>query len=806
MLALLLTASTLCSCGNTDTDTTVPESGVQTDAETQAEAEEKLPDGTLVYYENFDGRELSDDERTTLSQLGWLELKKSDGALTDSTAEANIKEYGDGKALYIENNITNGADSYYRILSAEAMGYFQQRNYTLQYDLEYIRASEPTRYMVITPGYDGDTYMSFHFRNRGNACSQLRVNGSWYRVDVPGENYADNTNENSIITKLLGRTYDEGSIAFRKIPVSIRYVVDWQNGLSVYMRTVSADTASEGKWVLVSRFSEASEGAAFWSPDTFGAALALKIGGKQSGYVDNIMIWTGTGEEPSDKTSTVIDSKTESCYEHTILDADCDNPVHCKYCDHTVGEAQGHEYTDGVCTRCNRTEDNIRNNWTLTPAPAYEGGKKSDELYIGGQDAYDLDFSADKDTKLTVINRTNADEFNVYLAKLEKNGYTKTFENKIEENLYAQYQKDDVLLYAYYTDSLKEARVLIDRSSMTSVDKFGYTYEKKDGETTELYQIGLTYPQSHADDANRANYGMMYVIKTADNSVFIIDGGSYDQVNDEKIDEIMDLLYDITDTEVGGVVRVSGWYITHAHKDHHAGFEMLIKKYSENLKFERIFYNFPTVNGGDPVIANASDLQQWFSRYYSAYIADDEPIFMQIHTGQTFDIADVGVQVLFTHEDLADSDTGVIDVGGDFNNTSAVIKLTFDGKSFMVLGDMSNRADNRIQKMYGEETFKSDIVQAAHHVFNSMPALYRKINAPVALIPQGKEYIYSRDGGMVDTLNSILKYVEGDMAFYASNGTVGLTVAEGEIKKTAEYPPIDVTKAEGLLWRDPSMQ
>ena len=32
--------------------------------------------------------------------------------------------------------------------------------------------------------------------------------------------------------------------------------------------------------------------------------ICLKTGGKMNGYVDNIMVWIGLGDEPADKTVT----------------------------------------------------------------------------------------------------------------------------------------------------------------------------------------------------------------------------------------------------------------------------------------------------------------------------------------------------------------------------------------------------------------------------------------------------------------------------------------------------------------------
>ncbi len=813
LLALLMAVSTLVSCKGDASDTTSDINTADevtknentadnvTDAETQApEGESVIEDGTLLYYENFDSRASAENTDKTMYRLSWRILDTKSGALTNPSAILSIREYGDGKALYINNNKTGAVDSYYRILPEGQMGYFHQRNYTVQYDLEYESASETSRYINIVTGYTGKKFMSFHFRNGGRGNNELRLsNGSWKRLDLPGSDAADSTGEGSIVAKLLGKPYDSKTEAFKNIPVSVRYVVEWENGVSVYMRTVSKDTASGGKWVLVSKASDESVGQPHFDPYNFTATVALKVGGAQDGYIDNIKIWTGTGEEPTDTTEPLLRSGKSSCYRHALTKSDCEHSAECRYCDYTEGQALGHNYDGDICKRCERTRVNIENEWFLTALPPYIGGEKPERTYLGGQDNLDAVFDIKDDSEMALIGKTTADEYRTYLKTLESIGYNKTYENKIENDLFAQYEKDDHFVYAYYAANKGEVRVVIDRSSMTGVDKFGYTYEKKAGDTTEFYQIGLPHALNHADMENRLNRGMMYAVKLADNSVIIIDGAEYAQFDDEQIENVMNILYDITDTPKGGVIRVAGWYITHCHEDHLSGFGNVIVKYHENLKFERIFYNFPTLNSDYDEYNGRLNTQTQLAKCIEAYIADDEPVFMQVHTGQEFDLADANIQVLYTHEDLVSAEDGEPKLADDFNNTSTVIKITLDGKTFMMLGDIPIQAASVMMSRYSDDILKSDAVQAAHHVINSMNNMYEKIQAETAFIPQSLEFVQSV-GAMNSTLNFIKKYIKDGNVFYANKGTYGVAVVDGKLQKIAEYAVVDVLIHEGINW------
>ena len=101
---------------------------------------------------------------------------------------------------------------------------------------------------------------------------------------------------------------------------------------------------------------------------------------------------------------------------------------------------------------------------------------------------------------------------------------------------------------------------------------FGYTYEKKTGEQTVLYQFALAMnDETHAKPDFKDN-GMLYILKLSDNSVVIIDGANSIQMTNDRRDELMQMLWDITGSQEGDTVRVAGWYITHAHGDHYGGF------------------------------------------------------------------------------------------------------------------------------------------------------------------------------------------------------------------------------------------
>ncbi len=326
------------------------------------EAETIIPDvsnnSVLIYYENFDSYGTSLNSDSTLSTLGWVKDTVKNGAYSDNTSSYYIISNGDGKHLYITNFESNASDSYVIVLNAGLMGKFHEENYSYQYDVTYTEAVNAKRYITLVSDYGGNIYNSFIFRNGGYGNNQGHyLNGAWINYDVKGENYAANTNEYSIVTKLLGLDYKANTQVFSGVNVSIRYVVDWQNGNSVYMRVNSEGYPTTGKWVLISKSSPSADGADKFKHDNFGGAIVLKTGGAQNGYIDNIIVWKGTDGVPANLADPLFTSKDKGCSLHRYVgEGTCASPKECKYCKHQP-ESYSHDFitvnsNDKYCKRC----------------------------------------------------------------------------------------------------------------------------------------------------------------------------------------------------------------------------------------------------------------------------------------------------------------------------------------------------------------------------------------------------------------------------------------------------------------------
>lgn len=315
---------------STNTTETLTETEFETEAETETttetetdstetETEVEITDGMMVYYEDFDSYDDIEELQSVVDALGWkIQTVAEDLAYKDWTAQMSIQN---GR-LYIHNYWTDqeapdyvaGNDSYCLILSDEYMEAAKEYGYTFQYDVTYMETSNYKRYITILTEYGGDIYHSFHFRVGGYGDMQSHWCGQWPRSEVidPTVDLCATLQKNSpeegttIAYKLLGietEIADKTAIEnFRNVTATIRIQVHPTEGYTVWMKT-----AQNEDFICVSKTSVESEGIYEWQDvQECCSAMCLKVGGKVNGYIDNIAVWTGFSDMPTDKTVTYV--------------------------------------------------------------------------------------------------------------------------------------------------------------------------------------------------------------------------------------------------------------------------------------------------------------------------------------------------------------------------------------------------------------------------------------------------------------------------------------------------------------------
>ena len=235
----------------------------------------KLPAGTLIYSETFDGTAADTD--AALKQLGWT---KAEG-LRKFTMKLSIS---DGK-LHVDNLDSSSEDSYALMMDSAYLSKLCNADYTYEYDVTYLDAGNNSRYVSLLCNYDGkDKYNTVDMRIRGDGYNQVRIGDSWIH-------YNDTTcplratNDTAIITQLFGEKFQDNGMLLKNKTVKVRVETSIKNGPTVYVNGIKASDmqANKDKWNTIDSY-----------------AICFKASKLIKADIDNIRIWTGCSEKPLD--------------------------------------------------------------------------------------------------------------------------------------------------------------------------------------------------------------------------------------------------------------------------------------------------------------------------------------------------------------------------------------------------------------------------------------------------------------------------------------------------------------------------
>lgn len=401
-------------------------------------------------------------------------------------------------------------------------------------------------------------------------------------------------------------------------------------------------------------------------------------------------------------------------------------------------------------------------NALVSSIPVLEGLPLND-VKDGGDNSYVLTFK----------NATAAD-LDGYLDILKQNGYEEYAKNTIEKNVYYTLINDDYVMTVMLTDYNDELKVIIEKRSGTTLPtrESDNVWTPVDGVTTTISQLGLYYEYEGKNDYFN---GMSYVIRLADGSFILIDGG-----HDKPIDA--DRLYNVMRKQAPDPdnIVIAAWFFTHDHGDHTGFFTSFSERYASKVTVEQFVYNFPAVT-------DVKDGTGKVGGNIRVYFRSSEVI--KAHPGQQLFIRNAKINILYTN-DLWEYKKQPLKT---HNEASLVFTVELEGKKLMILGDYY---DDRgiLRNLYSSETLKSDIMQVSHHGISNCGTLLYPIIAPEwVLWPLGTDYVEEYDRVISEhPINAYMKSMDQDKVLMAKDDIVILTVKDGNItsqvfENDAEY-------------------
>ena len=424
-----------------------------------------------------------------------------------------------------------------------------------------------------------------------------------------------------------------------------------------------------------------------------------------------------------------------------------------------------------------------KDGWKIA-APAFEGGRLCPVVYNDGSGiSSDFENITSNQCYMQAIADADAQMFANYLEKLEKCGYTRVFYNEMkskeeQNNLYAQYQKGEATIYTYFIPAFRTVRVIEDRASV-ALDKFEYKCEFDEHSETDVILYGIKlHPRGICcgeknSDPTFLNCGALLMVKLADNSLFVIDGGHDLQATPKAQAELWRYMHEITGTPDGEVVRISCWFITHSDSDHFFMIMKLLQDFTDQLSIERMLFNYQKT--GERFDNRARLAVEKLS---------PQTKVLKCRAGMSFMMGSIKVDVLTAHEDTFNAENGERTWYHNNNDNSNIIRLTTpDQRRFMVLGDYTTLREANVLATYADSEFKSDIVQIAHHSWNNLENLYMAIGAEYALWPQ---YYYANFYNPIQYNNARrcaahLKAAGAKYHYYSGINTANLVCKDGNI-------------------------
>lgn len=237
-------------------------------------------------------------------------------------------------------------------------------------------------------------------------------------------------------------------------------------------------------------------------------------------------------------------------------------------------------------------------------------------------------------TYMRLIKNASETDFIKICDECERLGYTLFQRNDIEENIHASY-RGDMLIHTYFCPAEKILRVICDPYSV-DFEREEPKYARRCG--SALWQF--------ENDHSYIDCGMCYILRCADNSFFIIDGGHFLQPNDHK--RIYRFLRERTPD--GERAVISGWFFSHAHDDHVSQFVDFIREYGSAVDIEKLYYNDAPIDHRDNMSWGEAN-KKYIRRFEDCAHSCGIPT-IKLHTGQRFFVRNLRFDVLCTQEDV----------------------------------------------------------------------------------------------------------------------------------------------------------
>lgn len=322
-------------------------------------------------------------------------------------------------------------------------------------------------------------------------------------------------------------------------------------------------------------------------------------------------------------------------------------------------------------------------------------------------------------TEIGRYENAGSEDFTGYTEKLRQAGFTLYDENRIEENRFASFYKGDTAVYVSWFSRTGTLRVIAEpKGCMPPL-------------SDPCETVCDTLLTGMKGETVVAAEGMGYIVRLADGSFLIIDGGMGDPDHVDS-DRLMGIL-NAQKPEGTEKPVIAAWIFTHLHGDHIGVFNCFSLDHHNDVVIERFYFNFPTE---EQTAASDSPymLDDTIYRYtqFKKNLADfyaDVPV-VKPHSGSRFAVRNAAFEVLYAYDDLYPKTI----LNGGMNECSLLLKMTVEGQTVLWTGDFAFNATALVLSEY-ETALQADFLQMAHHGMNGTAEFYAAVDPAFALLP-----------------------------------------------------------------------
>ncbi len=312
-------------------------------------------------------------------------------------------------------------------------------------------------------------------------------------------------------------------------------------------------------------------------------------------------------------------------------------------------------------------------------------------------------------------------DFTAYCEALVREGYHKVCENDFGGSCYGTYSNGEYLVNVSLYKAVKLMRIV----SEPEYEKDFWSIEGDPGHEKTLmmqvYQDGVRFTGVSTGG---------FIIRLSDGRFLIYDTGL-----EQNTDELIEYMRS-RNTFKDGKIHIALLIISHPHADHYGGFLGLSKKYSSEIQCEAVAFNI--TNHKRQSCLDEPTLFGYTNDFTAAAKSMGARVYC-LRAGETFNLAGVRLEVLFTPDELGTfflsgkNEKGEKDTTYDMNNSSIIVRLVVEGQKITLNGDCRGGEASIFNKTL-LDTFESDIMSVAHHGFNVMTTveMYNKAK-PFAL-------------------------------------------------------------------------